>query len=74
VKYFLLGLASVSFVGGMITFWLPFPIGLPLLLVSLSIFINYSKHARHLLFSLARGYPRIEEILKRLQKSENNRN
>lgn len=48
---------------GVITFWLPIPIGLPLVVLGLFLLIRHSLTARRILGRLMRRYPRLRKLL-----------
>ena len=45
-KWILIGLGTLAALAGLVTFWLPLPIGLPLLLVGGALLGRHSPHAR----------------------------
>ena len=55
---------------GVLTFWLPLPIGLPLFLLGGVILLRHSAYARLALAAASRRYPPIRRGLKRLRRLE----
>lgn len=66
VKWLFIGFGTVSIFGGMLTFWLPLPIGIPLILLGTAILVRYSPLAREQLSRLVLRYPRTLGFLSRL--------
>ena len=56
---------------GVLTFWLPLPIGLPLFLLGGVILLRHSAHARQAMAAASRRYPLIRRGLKRLRRLQN---
>ncbi len=56
--------------GGVVTFWLPLPTGLPLFLLGIALLMKSSPHVRDRIVRLASGHPKIETILERFSTSE----
>lgn len=50
---------------GFLTFWLPIPIGLPLLAAGIALLVRFSASARRTLVNLMRRYPRLRELRQR---------
>lgn len=67
LRYLLVGFAGLSFVGGVITFWLPIPLGVPLFLFSVPILMKYSPRWRRWLLHLGRIHPRVAQMLERFK-------
>lgn len=68
LKWLLIAVGTISVIGGLITFWLPVPLGVPLFLVGVPLLMKYSPHARYWILQLARGHPRIAAYLEKLSK------
>jgi hypothetical protein len=68
LKWLLISIGAVSVLGGMITVWLPLPLGLPLLMIGTPLLIKYSPHARQLIMSLARHNKHIHKYLIQIQQ------
>ncbi|MGD8515163.1 MAG: hypothetical protein PVF52_06090 [Granulosicoccaceae bacterium] len=66
MKWIYISLGSISIVGGLITFWLPVPIGIPLLMIGVPLIMNHSNHGRQLLLQLFHRWPVLYRKLKRL--------
>jgi len=56
---------------GLITFWLPIPIGLPLALVGVLLLVRNSSDARHILVRLMRRYPPLKRLLQHRKRRVN---
>ena len=70
MKLLLVGFASVLFVTGFVTFWLPLPLGVPLFLISVPILMKYSIRARRWLLVLGNLHPKLGQVLDYLDKNE----
>lgn len=57
--------SSMLLLTGLITFPLPIPIGLPLLMVGLAIMVRHSSDAKRYLVKLSRRFPVLHRILDR---------
>lgn len=66
MKWLTLLLASLTILSGAITFWLPIPTGLPLLMVGVTMLIRSSPRARRKLHHLSRCHPVLQRLLRRL--------
>jgi hypothetical protein len=53
---------------GLITFPLPIPIGLPIVLLGIALLVRYSCDAHRLLSRLGKRHPLLGELLTRLRK------
>ena len=54
---------------GLLTFPLPFPIGIPLLLIGLALLMRHSSDAKRVLIKLSRRFPLLHRLLdKRKEK------
>lgn len=71
VKWLFIGVGTASIFGGMLTFWLPLPIGIPLMLLGTALLVRYSPTAKRQLARLVLRYPRRLGFLSRLLKAEN---
>ena len=56
---------------GVLTFWLPLPIGLPLFLLGGLILVKHSAYARQAVTAASRRYPAIRRGLRRLRRLQN---
>ncbi|MES9960162.1 MAG: hypothetical protein ABW089_07000 [Sedimenticola sp.] len=68
IKWFKFVIGTLIVLLGLITFWLPIPIGLPLLLVGGLILVRHSSDAKRLLITLMRRYPQVRQVMQ-LRKS-----
>ncbi|ADE15202.1 conserved hypothetical protein [Nitrosococcus halophilus Nc 4] len=66
IKLIYISFGTVSVFTGLIIFWLPIPLGLPLILIGLPILIKHSPRVRNWTERLAGKYPVVEQILKRI--------
>jgi len=71
LKWLYIGFGTISLFGGMLTFWLPLPIGIPLMLLGSALLIRYSPTAKRQLARLVMRYPRTLGFLSRLLEAEN---
>lgn len=67
VKWFLIFIGLLAVLVGMITFWLPIPIGLPLMLLGLTILMRYSPYAKLKIIKLAKNSPAMYRVIRRYQ-------
>ncbi len=68
IKGILFVSGTVAMVVGFFTFWLPIPMGLPLMIVGTFLLMKSSRLARRRLISIARKNPRFYYLLKRAAK------
>ena len=66
ILYFLGGL---SIVGGILSFPLPLPIGLPLMIVGVSLLVKASPRTRNYIYTLAMRYPKYFRYFKFIEPS-----
>lgn len=66
LKWLFIAFGSASVFGGMLTFWLPLPIGIPLILLGTALLVRHSPHARRQVAKLVRRYPRALSFLNSL--------
>ncbi len=64
-------LGSLSIVGGIIAVPLPFPIGLPLMIIGISLLVKSSPRTRAYIYYLAGRYPRYFRYFKFLNQPNN---
>ncbi|MGD8939142.1 MAG: hypothetical protein PVJ72_07175 [Gammaproteobacteria bacterium] len=64
-------LGGLSVVGGIMSFPLPIPIGLPLMIVGLSLLIKTSPRTRDYIYYLAGRYPKYFRYFKFIDLSQN---
>jgi uncharacterized membrane protein YbaN (DUF454 family) len=72
LKWIFFSLGTISVMGGVATFWLPLPIGLPLLLIGVALLMKSSPSVRNKILQLASSHPRLARFLekKRLEQSD----
>jgi uncharacterized membrane protein YbaN (DUF454 family) len=61
----MLTLGTIALCLGMITFWLPIPIGLPLLLTGVLLLVRYSPLAKRQLIRQMRRRPQLRRLLQK---------
>lgn len=66
-KWFYIILGSLSILAGLITIWMPIPIGIPLLLMGLPLLMRYSPNGRKWIIKLAHRYPKLKSLLNRFK-------
>jgi hypothetical protein len=72
-KWLMIVTSLLLLVAGLITFPLPFPIGLPLLIIGLALLVRHSSDAKRYLVKVSRKYPKLNRLLRRIrQKSLSN--
>jgi uncharacterized membrane protein YbaN (DUF454 family) len=64
LKWIYLLLGALSIIAGVITFWLPVPIGVPLVLVGAPIIMRHSPHGRRWIMLLLRHFPSLRKTIK----------
>jgi hypothetical protein len=69
LKWLLITLGCLSLFSGMLTFWLPLPIGIPLILMGTALLVRHSPHARQQITHLARRNPRVLGVLNKICKT-----
>jgi hypothetical protein len=65
LKWLYISFGTLSILGGLITFWLPVPIGVPLMLIGTPIIMRHSARGRRLILRLARRFPSLRRLLER---------
>jgi len=65
-RWLLISFGGICTLSGMITFWLPIPIGLPLMLLGVPILIRSSPRSRKWILRLLRRYPWLHKKLRHL--------
>jgi uncharacterized membrane protein YbaN (DUF454 family) len=68
LKWLYISFGTLSIVSGLITFWLPVPIGVPLMLIGTPIIMRHSARGRRLILRLAHRFPRLKRLLKRYRE------
>lgn len=68
MKFLMVVLATVTFTFGFIVFWLPVPLGIPLMIISLPVLMKSSSRIRNSLMLLGRLHPRLAKMLAWLDK------
>jgi uncharacterized membrane protein YbaN (DUF454 family) len=63
LKWLSILLGTTSIVTGLITFWLPIPIGLPLILIGLPLLMKHSPDFNRWTQQKGERYPRIGRLL-----------
>lgn len=63
IKWFFITLGALAVLAGLITLWMPIPIGIPLMLMGLPLLMRYSPHARNWILSLGERYPKVQFLL-----------
>lgn len=63
IKWFFITVGALSVLAGLITLWMPIPVGIPLMLVGLPLLMQYSPHAREWILSLSERYPKVQFLL-----------
>ena len=68
LKWLYISFGTLSILGGLVTFWLPVPIGVPLMLIGTPIIMRHSVRGRRLILRLVRRFPLLRRRLARFQK------
>jgi len=66
-KWLMILVGILLLIIGLLTFPLPLPIGLPILLVGIALLLRYSSDAKRFLLRLSKRHPRLRELLNRLR-------
>jgi hypothetical protein len=69
LKWLYISFGTLSILGGLITFWLPVPIGVPLMLIGAPIIMRHSARGRRLILRLARRFPGLRRLLERYRNT-----
>ena len=64
-KWMSIGLGASAVLVGAVTFWLPIPIGLPLMLLGAPLLVRHSPHARRWLALALDRFPGIKRRMRR---------
>ncbi|MES9850766.1 MAG: hypothetical protein ABW170_08900 [Candidatus Thiodiazotropha sp. L084R] len=64
MKWIYLSVGALSILAGLITFWLPVPIGVPLVLIGAPIIMRHSPNGRRWLMLLLRRFPVLRKTIK----------
>ncbi|MEQ8234458.1 MAG: hypothetical protein RLW61_06490 [Gammaproteobacteria bacterium] len=64
-KWLFITLGSIATLAGVLTFWLPLPIGLPLLMLGVPLLARHSPHGRAWLTAIARRLVTLRQYLTR---------
>jgi hypothetical protein len=64
-RWLMIALGLVVVLLGLLTFWLPLPVGLPLMLLGTPILLRHSRLARRLAASMGRRHPALKRLLRR---------
>ena len=64
LKWLYLLFGSLSIIGGLITFWLPVPIGVPLVLIGAPIIMRHSPQGRRWILRLLKHFPSLQNTIK----------
>jgi hypothetical protein len=70
LKWLYISFGTLSILGGLITFWLPVPIGVPLMLIGTPIIMRHSTRGRRLILRLGRRFPGLNGLLERYREGE----
>ena len=65
LDFVLIALGGITIAAGVVTFWLPLPIGIPLIMIGMPVLLKYSPSARQRLISLTKSYPKALSPLRR---------
>jgi len=67
MKWIFISLGGLSVFSGIITFWLPIPIGLPLIILGLALVGRHSPTAQRLISDLLDRFPWIRTAMRRFR-------
>jgi hypothetical protein len=66
LKWLFISLGTLSVFGGIVTFWLPLPIGVPLMLLGTTLLVRHSPQSRRQVVRLVRRYPQTLGFVRNL--------
>jgi hypothetical protein len=66
-------LGGMSIVGGILAFPLPFPLGLPLVIMGVTLLIRASPRTRAYVYYLAERYPKYFQYFKNLDRNNDDK-
>jgi hypothetical protein len=64
LKWLYISFGILFIFGGLITFWLPVPIGVPLLLIGTPIIVRHSAYGRRVIVRIFRRFPLLRRSLR----------
>ena len=74
LKWILISTGALSVFTGALTFWLPIPIGLPLILLGTALLVRHSPHARLWIYAFSRRIPGLRQVLRRVRPANEGKN
>jgi len=69
LKWLYIGFGTLTLIGGLITFWLPLPIGLPLMMIGTPLIMRHSARGRLLMRRLRSRFPILNKLFFRRRRS-----
>lgn len=70
MKWIFISLGGLSVFSGIITFWLPIPIGLPLILIGLALIARHSPTGRRGISSMLDRFPWVRSAIQKFRRRE----
>jgi hypothetical protein len=68
MRLLMIPLGLLALLAGALLFWLPIPLGIPLILLGLLILVRHSMPARRSLLRMAKRHPRLRKALRLLRR------
>jgi hypothetical protein len=68
MRLLMIPLGLLALLAGALLFWLPIPLGIPLILLGLLILVRHSMSARRRLLRMAKRHPRLRQALRLLRR------
>jgi len=68
LKWLYIGFGTLTLIGGLITFWLPLPLGVPLMMIGTPIIMRHSVRGRRLLLRLRARFPVLNRLFSRRRR------
>ncbi|MET0091745.1 MAG: hypothetical protein ABW068_17320 [Candidatus Thiodiazotropha sp.] len=68
LKWLYLTLGALSILAGLVTFWLPVPIGVPLMLIGTPVIMRHSPRGRRWIMRLLKPFPKLKRQIRRQEQ------
>lgn len=65
IRWLMIGIGSAFTVSGVIVFFLPVPLGIPLMLIGVPILLRHSPRSRRIMIRGLHRFPRLHERLRK---------
>jgi len=68
LKWLYIGFGTLTLIGGLITFWLPLPLGVPLIMIGTPIIMRHSVRGRRWMLRAFSRFPALKRLLRRRRR------